>query len=108
MLIVFIAGIILVDAGKKDKLLKKLKKELGYDLKKMMKQVCNWCTFSPYILLNFFVQKFKSKVQKGIKKNSDDIAAWHQEEEGCPPKPTTISPFNATKVNMEIIFNILN
>jgi len=74
ILMVLIAGMILVDAGKKDKLLKKLKKELGYDLKKMMKQV-----------------------QKGIKKNSDDIAEMNQEEEdSCPPKPTTISPFNST------------
>ena len=54
MLLVFIAGIILVDAGKKDKLLKKLKKELGYDLKKMMKQVCNWCNFSPYNPIKHF------------------------------------------------------
>ena len=57
MLIVFIAGIILVDAGKKDKLLKKLKKELGYDLKKMMKQVCNWCNISFYILITLFLFK---------------------------------------------------
>ena len=48
---VFIAGMVLVDAGKKDKLLKKLKKELGYDLKKMMKQVC---IFSPYISIKCF------------------------------------------------------
>jgi hypothetical protein len=54
---VFIAGIILVDAGKKDKLLKKLKKELGYDLKKMMKQVCNWCNISFYILITLFLFK---------------------------------------------------
>ena len=51
---VLIAGMILVDAGKKDKLLKKLKKELGYDLKKMMKQVRNWCNFSPYIWIKHF------------------------------------------------------
>ena len=48
----------------------------------------------------------KSQVLKGIKKNSDDIAEWHQEEEGCPSKPNTISPFNATKVNMEIVSNM--
>ena len=53
-MMVFIAGMVLVDAGKKDKLLKKLKKELGYDLKKMMKQVCNWCIFSPYIWIKHF------------------------------------------------------
>ena len=53
-MMVFIAGMVLVDAGKKDKLLKKLKKELGYDLKKMMKQVCNWSNFSPYILIKHF------------------------------------------------------
>jgi hypothetical protein len=51
---VLIAGAILVDAGKKNKLLKKLKKELGYDLKKMMEQVRNWCNFSPYILIKHF------------------------------------------------------
>ena len=62
-------------------------------------------TFLYTFWLLFFVQKFKSQVQKGIKKNSDDIAAWHQEEEGCPPKPTTISPFNATKVNMDLIIH---
>ena len=53
-MMVFIAGMVLVDAGKKDKLLKKLKKELGYDLKKMMKQVCNWCIFPPYISIKYF------------------------------------------------------
>ena len=53
-MVVFIAGMVLVDAGKKDKLLKKLKKELGYDLKKMMKQVCNWSNFSPYISIKHF------------------------------------------------------
>ena len=63
-------------------------------------------TFLFIVWLLFFVQKFKSQVQKGIKKNSDDIAEMNQEEEGCPPKPTTISPFNATKVNL--IYNILN
>ena len=69
MLIVFIAGIILVDAGKKDKLLKKLKKELGYDLKKMMKQVCNRCFFSP----NIFVKLFCSKIQiSGPKRNKKE------------------------------------
>ena len=57
VLMVFIAGTILVDAGKKDKLLKKLKKELGYDLKKMMKQVCNWCNISFYSLITLFCSK---------------------------------------------------
>ena len=51
------------------------------------------------------IAKSSALHQKGIKKNSDDIAAWHQEEEGCPPKPTSISPFNATKVNMDLIIH---
>ena len=38
VLMVLISGTILVDAGKKNKLLKKLKKE-GYDLKEIMEQV---------------------------------------------------------------------
>ena len=63
--------------------------------------------FSLYFDKNFF-KTFKPQVQKGVKKNSDDIAEMNQEEEGCPPKPTTISPFNATKVNMDLISNILN
>ena len=40
VLMVLIASTILVDAGKKNKLLKRLKKELGYDLKEIMEQVC--------------------------------------------------------------------
>ena len=59
MLMVFIAGTILVDAGKKNKLLKKLKKELGYDLKKMMEEVCNWYHFSSYILIKLFCSKIQ-------------------------------------------------
>ena len=42
VLMVLISGTILVDAGKKNKLLKKLKKELGYDLKEMMEKVRNY------------------------------------------------------------------
>ena len=57
--------------------------------------------FSLYFDKTFLLKKFKPQVQEGIKKNSDDIAEWTQEEEGCPPKPTTISPFNSTMVNMK-------